>query len=142
MRDHRKRLPLVPVGTIDVSPVIYARDRGSPNTFASRQGRLNEGRGNFERPWRDAEKGTGLLYPALEAPGYHQTSYRTCDLCRLRSGTEFRPSVDATILSRHSRACQHTACPDRIVGATMRNHCSFSPHISAKQEVCLVRQPG
>jgi hypothetical protein len=51
------KLALVPVGTIDISPVIYGRVRGSPHPFASRQGRLNEGRANFKRPSRDAEKG-------------------------------------------------------------------------------------
>jgi hypothetical protein len=56
------RLPLVPVGTIDISPVIYGRVSGSPHPFASRQGRLNEGRGNFKRPWRDAEKGVGACF--------------------------------------------------------------------------------
>jgi hypothetical protein len=53
------RLALVPSGTIDISPVIYGRVSGSPHPFASRQGRLNESRGEFQAslPGRGEEGG-------------------------------------------------------------------------------------
>jgi hypothetical protein len=133
------RRPLVPVGTIDISPVIYGRVRGSPHPFASRQGRLNEGRGNFKRPCRDAEKGNVCALPGARSTGLpsnvlpdvaihlrarslspaYSGPAGSAACVRLRSGTEFRPSVDATsstcsrqaIRSRHSRPASTPCAP-------------------------------
>jgi hypothetical protein len=88
-----------------------------------------------------------ILALGLEAFGSHAKTQRRQDLL----WKPFRDSVDSVFapwrLERsgrehhyYSRACQYTACPDRIacreqvelVGATMRNRCNLSLPIPAK----------